>query len=132
MPIYVILAGCLQAPHRRARVTKRAQFCSSMARLAHTGTQGTGSGSGRAAAGHTAGTASAIAEISTPRSRMWHRHAFCLLIWENMRAAAFLGWGRCVCVVFCRHAALFCAQSWTDISQLQATSKLMRLDCARC
>lgn len=42
MPIYVILAGCLQAPRRRARVTKRAQFCSSMARLAHTGTQGTG------------------------------------------------------------------------------------------
>lgn len=48
-----------------------------------------------AAAGCAAGIVSAISEISAPRSRTWHRHAFCLLICENARGrlACWVGVG---------------------------------------
>lgn len=97
--------GCLPAPRRRAPApTNRFGSASSTARSAQAGPRGQAGpsaslfrwdGGEGAAAGCAAGMVSAISEISAPRSRTWHRHAFCLLICENARGrlACWVGVG---------------------------------------
>lgn len=97
--------GCLPAPRRRAPApTNGFGSASSTARSAQAGPRGQAGpsaslfrwdGGEGAAAGCAAGMVSAISEISAPRSRTWHRHAFCLLICENARGrlACWVGVG---------------------------------------
>lgn len=135
--------GCLPAPRRRAPApTNGFGSASSTARSAPAGPQGTGwSLCQPLSLGWRGGCCRGL--------RSWHSEchlrnlstAFqdvaqtCLLspyLRKCARAAGLLGWGRCVCMVFCRHATLFCVQSWPDISQLWARSKFIRLDSAPC